>query len=163
MSEPARDERAEAISAAMASLARRALSRAELDAKLRARGFSDDIVAAVIARLEELKLIDDRALAERVARRRFESGRAGRFRVRTELRRRGLPEEILEDAVASSVPPELERASASTELERFLRSRARRRDTRKETRETARAAAFRHLIARGFPAALVRDLLGVSL
>jgi regulatory protein len=159
MSEPARDERAEAISAAMASLARRALSRAELDAKLRARGFSEEIVASVLARLEELRLIDDRALAERVARRRFESGRAGRFRVRVELRRRGVPDDILEDTVASAVPQERERVSASTELERFLRSRERRR----ETREKLHAAAFRHLIARGFPADLVRDLLGVSL
>jgi len=162
MSEPARDERAEAISAALASLSRRALSRAELATKLQATGFSEDIVASVLARLEELRLIDDRALAERVARRRFESGRAGRFRVRTELRRRGVPDDILEE-LTRSVPPERERASAATELERFLRARARRRETRDETREKLRAAGFRHLIARGFPADLVRDLLGVSL
>jgi regulatory protein len=158
MSEPARDEKAEAISAAMASLSRRAFSRAELATKLQAAGFSEDIVASVLARLEELKLIDDRALAERVARRRFESGRAGRFRVRTELRRRGVPDDILEE-LTRSVPPESERASAATELARFLRARARRR----ESSEKLRSAAFRHLIIRGFPADLVRDLLGVSL
>jgi SOS response regulatory protein OraA/RecX len=57
------------------------------------------------------------------------------------------------------VAPEDERESARVELERFLRSRARRR----EARERTAAAAFRHLIQRGFPAELVRDLLGVSL
>jgi len=154
MSDSARD----AMSAAMAQLARRALTRVELERRL-AGDFSETTIAAVLARLEELRLVDDRALAERVARRRFESGRAGRYRVRAELRRRGVPEELLEDAIALSVPSEGERASARIELERFIRSRARRR----ETRERTAAAAFRHLVGRGYPADLVRDLLGVSL
>jgi len=154
MSDPARD----AMSAAMAMLGRRALSRAELEKRL-VVDFGEGPTAFVLARLEELRLVDDRALAERVARHRFEVGRAGRYRVRAELRRRGVPEEVLEDAIACSVPQGGERAIARAELERFLRSRERRR----EARERTAAAAFRHLVQRGFPAALVRDLLGVSL
>ena len=155
MSDAARD----AMSMAMAALGRRALSRAELERRLAHAEFSAPTIDAVLARLEELRLVDDRALAERVARRRFEAGRAGRYRVRTELRRRGLPDELVDDAVSRSVPSDGERASARSELERFVRSRARRRETRQRTE----AAAFRHLVARGYPADLVRDLLGVSL
>jgi regulatory protein len=159
MKDAARDEAAGAMAAAMASLARRSLSRAELDAKLRSRGFAEDAIASVLSRLTELKLIDDDALAERVARRRFEAGRAGRFRVRAELRRRGVAEDVLERAIERTVPMDGELASARDELARFLRGR----NKRDEPREKARAAAFRHLVARGFPADLVRDLLGVSL
>ena len=155
MSEAVRD----AMSVAMAALGRRALSRAELERRLAAAEFTEATIAAVLQRLEELRLIDDRALAERVARHRFEAGRAGRYRVRAELKRRGVSEQLVDDAIASSVPAEGERASARSELERFVRSRARRR----ETRERTAAAAFRHLVGRGYPADLVRDLLGVSL
>ena len=159
MADAARDESARAMAAAMAALARRALTRAEVSKRLAAAGFSEAITETVLARLEELALVDDRALAERVARQRFEAGRAGRFRVRSELRRRGVPDDILDDVLACALPEDGELGSARAELERFLRVR----EKRGEARERARAAAFRHLVARGFPADLVRDLLGVSL
>ena len=147
------------MAAAMASLARRALTRSEISGRLAAAGFSDEIVHSVLARLEELALVDDRGLAERIARQRFEAGRTGRFRIRNELRRRGVSDEIADDAVSRALPADGELRSARAELERFLHVR----DRRGEARERARAAAFRHLVARGFPAELVRDLLGVSL
>ncbi len=155
MSNAARDESAAGMAAAMRSLARRALCRAEVAARLVANGFEEAIVAAVLARLEELKLVDDAALAQH----RVEAGRSGRHRVRSELLRRGVPEDVLEHAIKDAVAPDTERASARDALERYLRARSR----RKDTPQRVRAAAFRHLISRGFPADLVRDLLGVSL
>jgi len=145
---------AAAVTLALAMLARRALTRAEVAEKL-VRRVGPDTRDAVLARLEELRLLDDRGLAERIAHDGLVRRGFGRHRIRSELVRRGVEPAVAEDAIGRVFEGEAERAAAETALARFRKRRARGRFTpQKEA-----AAEFRHLIGRGFPAGLVRDLL----
>ncbi len=125
--------------------------------------FGDEEAARVVRRLGELRLLDDRDWAERFARDRFERGGYGRERIRAELVRRGLDAADIEAALAAVVSDEGERARAAAVLARFRGLRAARAGRRADDGGArAREAAFRHLIGRGFPLDLVRDLLDGS-
>lgn len=77
----------------------RAHSRAELVAKLRKKGYESDTIDEAILKLESLGLIDDRSFAtgcvESLARRRPEGQRMAKVR----LMRKGLSEEVIEEAL----------------------------------------------------------------
>jgi regulatory protein len=151
-----------AVALALAMLARRALTRAEVVEKLGRRVDPDECAAALV-RLDEMRVLDDRALAERVAHDGLVRRGFGRHRIRSDLLRRGVAAAVVEDAIGRVFEDEAERAAASAALARFRK----RRGGRDQTAQKAAAAEFRHLIGRGFPAGLVRDLLrdiqGISL
>ncbi|HRP22392.1 MAG TPA: recombination regulator RecX [Thauera sp.] len=132
---------------ALRHLARRDHSRAELARKLAAHGESDE-VDAVITRMGELGLQSDSRYAEA-----FVRGKAARFgssRLRSELARRGIERDLIEQAIASEcVESELERAR------QVLRSRFS--CAPADPREWARQARF--LQTRGFAPELIRKLL----
>jgi len=142
------------VALALAMLTRRALTRAEVAEKLGQR-ISQEECDAALARLDDMRLLDDRGLAERVAHDGLVRRGFGRHRIRSELLRRGIEPAIVEDAVGHVFEDAAERAAAAAALARF---RKRRGDGRNSPQKEA-AAAFRHLIGRGFPAAMVRELL----
>jgi regulatory protein len=142
------------VTLALAMLARRALTRAEVADKL-GRRVDPDERGAALARLDEMRVLDDRALAERVAHDGLARRGFGRHRIRSELLRRGVEPAVVEDAIGRVFEDEAERAAASSALARFRK----RRGSRGQTRQKEAAAEFRHLIGRGFPAGIVRDLL----
>jgi regulatory protein len=142
------------VALALAMLTRRALTRAELAEKLGRRVEPEERDAA-LARLDEMRVLDDRGLAERVAHDGLARRGFGRHRIRAELLRRGVEPTIVEDAIGRVFEDGAERAAAVTALARFRK----RRGNRGEAPQKGAAAEFRHLIGRGFPAALVRDLL----
>src|SRR5512132_2343769 len=80
------------------SLAARAQSVAEIEAKLAARGVPADITAAVVDEASRLGYLDDAELAGQLARGIRARG-YGRRRAAGELRRRGLPEREAADAL----------------------------------------------------------------
>ncbi len=141
MTEPSLRERA------LRHLARRDHSRAELANKLAEHGSAED-VAAVIERMGELGLQSDARFAQA-----FVRGKAARFgasRLRSEMARRGLDRELIDEAIASECgPSEVERARS------VLRSRFS--AAPGDAREWARQARFLH--ARGFAPDIVRKLL----
>lgn len=141
MGEPSLRERA------LRHLARRDHSRAELARKLAAHGDADEI-AAVIERMGDLGLQSDTRYAEA-----FVRGKAGRFgasRLRSELARRGIERELIDEAITSAcVESEADRARA------VLRSRFT--EPPADAREWARQARF--LQTRGFAPELIRKLL----
>ena len=95
MAEPSLRERA------LRHLARRDHSRAELARKLAAHGSADEI-EAVITRMGELGLQSDTRYAET-----FVRGKAARFglsRLRNELSRRGVDRELIDQAIAATLP-----------------------------------------------------------
>ena len=132
---------------ALRHLARRDHSRAELARKLAAHGSADEI-EAVIARMGELGLQSDERYAEA-----FVRGKAARFgaaRLRSELARRGIDRDRIDEALAGEcVESEAERARA------VLRARFATPPT--DPREWARQARF--LQTRGFAPELIRKLL----
>jgi regulatory protein len=143
-----------AVALALAMLARRALTRAEVADKLGRRVDPDERDAA-LARLDEMRVLDDCGLAERVAHDGLARRGFGRHRIRSELLRRGVEPAVVEDAIGRVFQDEAERAAASAALTRFRK----RRGSRGQAPQKEAAAEFRHLIGRGFPAGIVRDLL----
>ena len=141
MGEPSLRERA------LRHLARRDHSRAELARKLAAHGDADEI-DAVIERMGELGLQSDTRYAEA-----FVRGKAGRFgasRLRSELARRGIDRDLIDEAIAGEcVESEADRARAVL--------RARFTEPPADAREWARQARF--LQTRGFAPDLIRKLL----
>jgi regulatory protein len=141
MGEPSLRERA------LRHLARRDYSRAELSRKLAAHGEAEEI-EAVIERMGELGLQSDTRYAEA-----FVRGKAGRFgasRLRSELARRGIDRDLIDEALAGEcVESESDRARAVLRG-RFIAPPA-------DAREWARQARF--LQTRGFAPDLIRKLL----
>ncbi|NTW51893.1 MAG: recombination regulator RecX [Chlorobiaceae bacterium] len=86
-----------ALNQAVRLLAVRAHSRAELEGKLKGRGYEPEAILKAMERLEQLKLIDDRTFAgncmESLARRRPE----GRIKTQARLKQKGLSEEIVDE------------------------------------------------------------------
>lgn len=138
-------------------LTARARTRAELADALRRRGVPDDAAGAVLDRFTEVGLIDDAAVAQAYAQAQHrDRGLAGRA-VATKLRRRGVAEPIVRDAVAT-LDPESEAEAARRLVRRRLPGMA-------HLDEAAQARRLLGLLARrGYPAGLawqvVREAVG---
>ena len=75
-------------------LGRQAYTASELTDRLARRGLDPALCAETVARLQELRLLDDRAFAESYVRRRRDE--RGRLALRAELRRKGVEEALIE-------------------------------------------------------------------
>lgn len=64
------------------------------------KNYDEDICIKVCKNMAELRLINDRRYAEMRARELFEVKRVGMFKAKQELKRRGLSDNIIEEAVA---------------------------------------------------------------
>jgi len=85
--------------AAIALLARRDYARAELEARLLARGFRDSEVTAAVEELAAAGTVDDARYAQHYVTYHSERGQ-GPIRIGAELRRHGLPAALIEAALA---------------------------------------------------------------
>ena len=85
---------------ALELVSRRPLSRRELAGKLRQRGFDADTAEACVAWIAEHGFIDEPGYAAAVVRHCAAKG-FGAARVRAELMRRGIPRELLDEALAA--------------------------------------------------------------
>ena len=137
-------------------LTTRPRSRVELAGALRRRGIPEEVGEPVLDRLAELGLVDDAALAEAAVYSGHNHRSLGRRALSTELRRRGVPDEVVREAVVV-VRPEDEERRARELVRRKLRV-----STVRETSSVAcRLAAM--LIRKGYSEGLawrvVRDEL----
>ncbi len=96
---------------ALRQLDTRARSRRELLDAIASRGFRDGVGQEVVARLEAVGLVDDRAFARALVRERFAArGRTGPALV-AELRRKGMDGDTIDEAVSTiSADDEYDRA-----------------------------------------------------
>jgi recX family len=91
----------------------RSRSEAELRDRLASRGVPDDISGELIERFREVGLLDDAAFADALTQTRVRVDRYGLRRIRTELRRRGVNEDVAAEALTQvSQEDELEAARA---------------------------------------------------
>jgi regulatory protein len=98
---PARDRRAtRAGNVAIHQLARRGLSRWELEQVLAKREVEGEVATAELDRLVSIGLVDDAALAVSIVYALHTRKGAGRAAIEQELRRRHLPDEVISDAMA---------------------------------------------------------------
>lgn len=81
----------------------RARSEQEMADRLAKKGFSPEVTERTVNRLRELGLLNDALLAREMAESRRRGGR-GDHRIRQELRKRGLPKELIVAAL-DQVPP----------------------------------------------------------
>ena len=131
-------------------LAAREHSERELLNKLRARDVEGDLASRVLADLKSRNLQSDERFAESFVRSRISRGQ-GPIRIRQELARRGIGDELLEEVLTRS--GEFWVGIAATAREKRFG------DARPEERSDWNRQA-RFLAARGFPADLIYRVLG---
>jgi regulatory protein len=118
---PERDQSEWAREICLRQLAVRPRTRAELETALRKRGIRDEVIAEVLERYSDVGIIDDAAFARAwVTSRHHGKGLAGRA-LAQELRRRGVEQELITEAVAE-IDPETEKATALELARRKLRT-----------------------------------------
>lgn len=128
-------------------LARREHSRAELARKLSTHVVDEDL-DALLDDLEREKLLSNARYAEMLAHARV--GRHGSLRLKADLRDKGVPSEILEATLAKARENDLQTARAVWQ-KKFG----------EPPRDAAeRARQMRFLAGRGFPAEVVRRVVG---
>lgn len=133
-------------------LSRRALSEGEIRFRLAAKGFSESQAAAVLGRLRELDLVDDRALCANLARTYRDVRRYGPRRIAGMLLARKFPRDLVDEAVRAVSRPGEEMAAAAAALGKKFR------DGIPGGREGA-AKAFRFLSQRGFSPGTSREAI----
>jgi regulatory protein len=104
----------------LSQLASSPKSRAQLETVLKRRGTSPDIAAAVLDRLEDVRLVDDSAFAESFVQTR-RAGTMSRRALGHELRSKGVSGEVVTEAL-DTLDPEAEIATARALVARKLGS-----------------------------------------
>jgi regulatory protein len=89
------------LALALNLLSRRDHSEAELRRKLSPKGFSAEELDTVMTRLMDAGYLDDRRFARSFAESAIRNGRGYGFRLRMDLSRRGIQDEIIEDTLAT--------------------------------------------------------------
>ena len=141
---------ASAVKFVLRSTRTRPQTEAELRAKLRAREHPDDVIDAAVARATELGAIDDVAFARAWVNDRALGRGYSALRVREELRRRAVPEPVIDTAL--QVLEARDDLAVATEL---ARARAQRMPATLAPEVVARrVVAF--LGRRGYPEGLAR-------
>lgn len=90
----------------------RARSRAELAERLSRRNVPEQVATAVLDRMEEVMLVDDRAFADQWVTSRHRSRGLGRRHLAQELRRKGVDPELAREALDRLEPEQEERTAA---------------------------------------------------
>jgi regulatory protein len=141
-----------AQNAAVALLARRDFSIAELRRKLKERGYLPSAIEPALADLESGRVIDDKRYGENVVAARARRGQ-GPARIRSELRRAGVDPEV----VQTTMDRAREDGPDFLALARATRARKFGREIPKDRKERARQARF--LQYRGFSNDHIRAVL----
>lgn len=102
-------------------LSLRARSESELRGRMRTAGFAEDVIDTVLRGLADAGLVDDREFARSWVASRRAAGGAGRRKLRWELRRKGVSEELIKREVDEGVSDEMETEAALELAGRRLR------------------------------------------
>ena len=119
------------------SLTRSARTRGQLADLLARKGVPEEAAESVLDRFTELGLVDDAAYAEAFTRSRHEHKGLGSRAIAFELRRRSVPDEVVQEAV-SALDPEQEEQTAF----RLARERQARMSRLPKEVQTRRLAGF---------------------
>jgi len=144
-------EIARALEKAIALLARRMRTEAEMRRALRERGFTQGIVREVLRELKRRNYLDDRRYAETYVELRSASSPRGRWALFTELRKKGIHREIAEAALQDLGPEEEYRLAQSLAKRRVQRLTG--------GEEERRMRLGRFLLGRGFSTSIVLRVL----
>jgi len=134
-------------------LARRPLSEGEVALRLARKGFADAEVAPVLARLRELRLLDDAVLCRQLVRSYQEGRRYGPAKIAWKLLARRFPRDLVDEALRAGATPDAVAEAAAAALRKKFPGGIPR------GREVA-AKAYRFLAGRGFPPEICRNAIG---
>jgi regulatory protein len=156
---PARDDGERAREICLRQLAVRPRTRAELATALRKHGIADGVATEVLARYDEVGLIDDAAFARAWVSSRHHGRGLARRALASELRQRGVDSETVGEALAE-LDSDTEAATARALVERRLRTSG----------KAEPEAVFRRLVGmlarKGYPPGLairtVRDAMAAQ-
>jgi regulatory protein len=95
------DEGKRALASALRTLSRRDMSISELTRRLIARGFPETLAGETVSRLREAGYLDDRRFARQWAEAAIRNGRGFGPKLRLELARQRVPEEIAREVLES--------------------------------------------------------------
>ena len=138
---------------ALGFLEKRDRTEREIVDKLTGLGFSEDTVSNVITRLRDAGLVNDADYAKRYMEALASKGR-GRLRIAAEMRRKGLPEELVRNTIEDGDLKEDERARAEDAARRAMASAPDGMDPRK-----AAAKASRRLVTLGFSYDVIGEVM----
>ena len=141
---------------ALALLSKSQLTRKSLRRKLERRLYPAEVVSRVLARLEELRYLDDARAAGLWVEHRLERHPEGRAALLKGLLRNGVPRETAEEAVDSRLPRAGEAAVARRVLAKLYPTSSARRSL---SEEPERSRALARLASRGFSRASARAAL----
>jgi SOS response regulatory protein OraA/RecX len=147
----------ELYASALGALMRRAHSIHEMRQYLERRAEDEEIISSVMARLRELRYLDDARYAADYARQRAHSRRRGRFRITRELRGRGVCDRFIEAALDAVFSETDEAALVRARLRRSLSHLRGPLDPHKI------ASLYRSLLRAGFSADTIRTELRLAL
>ncbi len=125
----------------------RARSRAELAERLSRRNVPDPVAAAVLDRMEEVMLVDDRAFADQWVSSRHRSRGLGRRSLAQALRRKGVDPELAAEALDQLEPEQEERTAAQLVARKLASTRG-----LEPQRRAARLAGM--LARKGYPSSV---------
>ncbi len=134
------------------ALARKSLSETEVRALIADNGLEGEAAEAIVARLIELRYVDDRMLAEELCRGLSENKGQSKAAVARGLAARGLPSDVVAEAIAS-IEEDDERDAARSLAEK----RARQLGSLDAQTMERRLSGF--LARRGYPGGLVREIV----
>ena len=145
-----------ALDKALTFLERRDRTEAEVRERLAKAGFGADAVDAALAKLIELGFVNDADYATRYIEALARKGR-GRLRIREELRRKGLPEELARNALEDGYGRAQEEETALVEARKAY-SELPPELIRTEPRKAAEKVS-RRLVSRGFPYEIIGEVM----
>jgi regulatory protein len=108
------------------------------------------LLKTVMERLKHEGLIDDARYARQFVRQRTQLRKQGKFRVKRDLRARGVPDRFIDPALEEAAEHMDEGAMVRQRIERKLRL------LRGEVDERKMASLYRSLLQAGFPADIIR-------
>jgi len=131
----------------------RARSEKELRAKLKERGYDESVVGDVMARLRELRYLDDESFARGWARNLAVNRLWGNIRIKASLRDKGIPRELIERVIREV----REEFSEQKALRALLRKKEGARSLKMDAGDKRRLV--QSLMGKGFPLDLIFDVL----
>ena len=149
-----RDRGWQAREAALRLLAVRPRAAVELARRLRMKGYEPEVADEVIGRLRELGMIDDAAFAGTLVRDRVRLRPSGARRLASELRAKGVDEEVAREAIRDTLEGE-----GTDERELALRAAEKWRMRPGEERDRARRRLQGFLARRGFGGETIREVI----
>ncbi|WP_248548830.1 MULTISPECIES: regulatory protein RecX [Paenibacillus] len=149
------DERQRAYVEGLRYLERKPRTAMEMTRRLRQKEIGETIIAEVVQRLQEERLLDDPLYAKQWAEQRIANQRKGKMWIRQELREKGIDKTLISEALENITPEQELESALETGRKKWNLIRGEASDKRRKT------GAF--LMRRGFSGDMVRQVINTLL